>query len=72
MTIIVNSGSTLVVPSTGLTLIADSTIAAGRTLLFPNGGTVSGGFNLVNNGVIADTSNAGNQQFSMRLSRGFS
>ena len=54
MSIIVNSGSTLVVPSTGLTLTADSTIAAGGTLLFPSGGTISGGFNLVNDGVISN------------------
>jgi hypothetical protein len=56
MTIIVNSGSTLVVPSTGLTLTADSTIAAGGTLLFSDGGTISGGFDLVNDGVISDPS----------------
>ena len=54
MTIIVNSNSTLVVPSTGLTLTAESTIAAGGTLLFPNGGTISGGFNLVNDGDISN------------------
>jgi hypothetical protein len=57
MTVIVNSGSTLTIaPATGLTLSADSTIAALGVL---NGsGTISGPFQLLNVGEIASSGGA--------------
>jgi hypothetical protein len=57
MTIIVNSGSTLTVPPTGLTLTADSTIAAGGTLFGTSNATITGDFNLVNDGIIKESQN---------------
>jgi hypothetical protein len=52
MTVIVNSGSTLAVLASGLTLTADSTIAAGGELDGFSGGTIIGGFDLINDGQI--------------------
>jgi hypothetical protein len=56
MTVIVNSGSTLVVTSQGLTLTADSTIAVGG--LLQGTGVISGAFELLNLGLITGMSGA--------------
>ena len=54
MTVIVNPGSTFTItPAGGLTLTADSTIAAGGKLV--GGGTISGPFELLNLGGIEST-----------------
>ncbi len=59
MPIIVNGGSTFVVPSTGLTLADDLLIEPGGTLLADQGGTITGGFSLTNDGVISVESPTG-------------
>ena len=51
MAVIVNTGSTLTVTNSGLTITSDSTVAAGG--LLDGLGTVSGGFTLLNLGTIS-------------------